>query len=358
MWYKTRVSEILNIRYPIIQGPFGGGYSSTELVSTVSNAGGLGSFGATELTPQQIVDTCTAIRSLTDKPFAINLWVSERDKNLSSYDEVAYEKLIKIFKPYFEELDVPIPPMPVVTTPRFEDQVPAVLDAKPPVFSFVFGIPSADILNECRKRNIKTLGTATTPDEAVALEKAGVDIVVASGFEAGGHRGSFLESAENSLTGTFSLIPRVVDKLKIPVVAAGGVADGRGIAAAMILGAGGVQIGTAFLACAESNATPLHKEKLFSPQATHTMLTKVFSGRLLRVMRNKLSEELKEYEKDFAPFPLQRFFVRTLHPKIVADNRHEYMAFLGGQSAPLLKHKDAATLFKALVEDTDRILKA
>src|SRR5688572_29449503 len=116
MWYKTRVAEILNVRYPIIQGPFGGGYSSTKLVSTVSNGGGLGSFGATELTPQQIVATTNEIRSLTDKPFAMNLWVSERDKSLSSYGEAAYERLTKIFRPYFEELDVPIPPMPVITT--------------------------------------------------------------------------------------------------------------------------------------------------------------------------------------------------------------------------------------------------
>ena len=358
MWYKTRVAEILNVRYPIIQGPFGGGYSSTKLVSTVSNGGGLGSFGATELTPQQIVATTNEIRSLTDKPFAMNLWVSERDKSLSSYGEAAYERLTKIFRPYFEELDVPIPPMPVITTPRYEDQVPAILEAKPPVFSFVFGVPSTDIINECKKRSIKTVGTATTVDEAVALEKGGVDIVVASGFEAGGHRGSFLDSAENSLTGTFSLIPRVVDELTIPVIAAGGVADGRGVAAAMTLGAEGVQVGTAFLACAESNATPLHKEKLFSPQAGNTMLTKVFSGRLLRVMRNKLSEELKDYEKDFAPFPMQRFFVRALQPKIIAENRHQYMAFLAGQSAPLLKYKDATSLLKALVEDTSRILKA
>ena len=357
MWYNTRVSEILNISYPIIQGPFGGGYSSIGLVSTVSNAGGLGSFGATELTPQLIVETCNSIRSLTSKPFAINLWVSERDNELSDYNEGAYKKLVEIFKPYFDELQVPIPSMPVITSPRFEDQIPALLDARPPVFSFVFGIPPGEVLKECRKRNIKTLGTATTVDEALALEEAGVDIVVASGFEAGGHRGSFLESAESSLTGTFSLIPRVVDKLHIPVVAAGGVADGRGVAAAMILGASGVQVGTAFLACAESNATLLHKEKLFSPEVRHTMLTRMFSGRLMRVMRNKLSEDLREHEKDFAPFPMQRFFIRHLHPKIVADNRHEYMAFLAGQSAPLLKHRDAKSLFNSLTADVGRILK-
>lgn len=356
MWYNTRVTEVLNLKYPIIQGPFGGGYSTPELVSIVSNAGGLGSFGAMHLTPQEIIDVNKSIRFLTDKPYSINLWISDRDERLSNYNEGAFERLKRVFKPYFEEFQVTLPDMPVLSNPRFEDQVVALLDAKPPVLSVIFGIPPADVVQECKKRNIKIIGTATTSDEALALEEAGVDVVVASGFEAGGHRGSFLGSVESSLTGTFSLIPQVSDRVSIPVVAAGGIADGRGIAAALVLGAEGVQIGTAFLACAESNATDLHKQKLFSDESRYTVLTKVFSGRLARGIRNKLAAELKEPENDFAPFPMQKAFLAPLTAKILEHKKQEYMGFWAGQSTPLIKHKSANELFHALVEDAGKIM--
>ena len=145
---------------------------------------------------------------------------------------------------------------------RFEDQARVLLDANVPVFSFIFGIPPREILEECRAKGIVTIGTATTPDEAAALEEAGVDAIAASGFEAGGHRGSFLRPAEDSLTGTLSLVPQVVDAVDVPVIAAGGIADARGVIAALALGAEAVQMGTAFLACEESGASPLHREAL------------------------------------------------------------------------------------------------
>ena len=356
MWYNTKLTEVLDIRYPIIQGPFGGGYSTPKLVSIVSNAGGLGSFGAMHLTPQQIIDTNNSIRELTNKPYAINLWVSDRDEELSSYGEEEFQRLKKIFKPYFDEYQIELPEMPVLSNPRFTDQVEALLDARPPVLSVIFGVPPVDIVEQCKKRNIRIIGTATTSDEAVALEMAGVDVVVASGFEAGGHRGSFLGSVESSLTGSFSLIPQVADRVSIPVVAAGGIADGRGIAAALLLGAQGVQIGTAFLACAESNATDLHKQKLFSDESRYTVLTKVFSGRLARGIRNKFAAEMKQHEADFAPFPMQRAFLAPLTEKIVANSRQEYMGFWAGQSTPLIKHKSANELFDALIKDTGELL--
>jgi nitronate monooxygenase len=357
MWNKTRVSEVLGIEYPIIQGPFGGGYSSVELVSTVSEVGGLGSFGALELTPQEIIDTTNSIKASTSKPFAINLWVSDRDeKRVSSFNQNDYEKLKTIFQPYFDEFKVPIPPKPQLTERNYKEQVEALLEARPPVFSFIFGVPSKEIFRECRKRNIKTMGAATTPDEAVLLEEAGVDIIVATGFEAGGHRVSFLRSPESSLTGTFSLTPLVADKVKIPVVAAGGIADARGIAAAMILGAQGVQIGTAFLACTQSNASEAHREKLFSDEAKYTVLTKVFSGRLARGIRGRLSEELQIHEKSFAPFPLQGIFLKSLRSHLISSNRNEYLSFWAGQSAPLLKYKDARELFNSLVQETGKIM--
>src|SRR5262245_18270970 len=177
--------------------------------------------------------------------------------------------------------------------PDFEAQVVSAIDARAPVLSFVFGIPPAEVLTECRKQGIRTIGTATTPEEAVALEEAGLELIVASGFEGGGHRGSFLASAADSLIGSVSLIPQVVDAVCVPVIAAGGIADARGIAAALALGAEGVQMGTAFLACAGSGASKPHAAALLSRAAKRTGLTDAFTGRLARGLRNRLMDELE-----------------------------------------------------------------
>ncbi len=179
--------------------------------------------------------------------------------------------VVKILRPFYDELGVQPPVMPPPGKAKnFETQMQALLEVKPALFSFVFGIPSKEILEECRQRGIYTAGAATTVDEAVAIEKAGVDMVVASGFEAGGHRPSFLRSAEDSLVGTIALVPQIVDRVRIPVIAAGGIADGRGVAAALMLGASAVQIGTAFLACDESGASDAHRKLLFQDDAKYT----------------------------------------------------------------------------------------
>ncbi|MEP6738664.1 MAG: nitronate monooxygenase [Chryseolinea sp.] len=351
MWNKTPFTELLRIKYPIVQGPFGGGLSSITLASTVSNLGGMGSFGAQPLTPEQILETSQEIRKLTNKPYAINLWVNDRDSRLLTYSSKEYEELISLFKPYFDEFGIAPPEMPADLGPKYEDQVLAMLDAKPPVFSFVFGIPSQKILEACRRNRIKTIGAATTPDEAIALEDAGVDAVVATGLEAGGHRVSFLRPAEDSLTGTFSLVPQVADNVSIPVIAAGGVSDVRGIKAALALGADAVQIGTAFLATDQSNATPAHRSQLFSNESRYTTLTKIFSGRLARGIRSKLTSALKDKEHLMAPYPMQSKFLSTLRSKAISSSHDEYITFWSGQSAPLIRFHDASQLFHHLVAE-------
>jgi nitronate monooxygenase len=358
MWNKTKVTELLGIKYPIIQGPFGGGLSSTKLLSVVSNAGGLGSYGVHTFSAEQILTLNKEILSLTNKPYALNLWVSDHDERLSSYSKADYEKLKVLLKPYFDELGIAFPEMKTDFEPKFEQQVEAVLKAKPPVFSFVFGIPAKEIISECKKLGIKTIGTATTPDEAQALEEAKVDLIVATGAEAGGHRVSFIRSAEDSLTGTFALIPQVADKVKTPIIAAGGIADGRGIVAAMTLGASAVQIGTAFLACQESNALDAHKKKLFSEEAKYTTLTRVFSGRLARGIVSRLSEDLKDFQKELAPFPLQSMLMSGLRKAAIEQNKPDTITFWSGQIAPILKHKNAIDLFESLIAETEMILKS
>jgi nitronate monooxygenase len=357
MWQQTAFTKLMAIDLPIVQGPFGGGLSSVELTVAVSNRGGLGSFGAQPLDPEQIIATSEQIKSRTNKPYAINLWVSDRDKEVDTYSAKDFEKVLSHFKPLFEIAGINPPALPRDLGASFEKQVEAVLSASPPVFSFIYGIPSKEILAQCKKQNIKTIGTATSVDEAVALAEAGVDAVVASGFEAGGHRASFLKAAEDSLTGLVSLVPQVADSISIPVIAAGGIADGRGIAAALALGAEAVQIGTAFLACAESNASDDHRTALFSQHAKHTTLTKTVSGRLARAISNDITAMFQHCQEDMAPYPLQRILMATLQKALLEKNQRQYQTFWSGQSAALLKHKTVAELITSLVAETDELIK-
>lgn len=356
MWNKTKFTKLLGIDYPIVQGPFGGGLSSVNLTSTVSNAGGLGSYGGQPFSTNEMIETCKAIRKETNKPFNINLWVNDRDARLTTFGDEEYENLVELFKPYFNELGLAIPKRPTNLGAKFEDQIEAIFDAKPKVFSFVYGIPSSEILEKCKSLGILTVGASTTVDEAIALENAGVDAIVATGFEAGGHRVSFLKSAEDSLTGTFSLIPQVADSVKIPIIAAGGIADSRGIKAALALGADAVQMGTAFLATAQSNASQDHKDKLFTSDAKYTTLTKVFTGRLSRGIRNRLTEDLKTHENLFAPYPLQSKFMGLLKAYPASENSNpDFKSYWTGQSASLLIHRDAKILLETLVSEMNKM---
>ena len=355
MWNKTKFTKLLGIDFPIVQGPFGGGLSSVSLTSTVSNAGALGSFGGQPFSAREIINICNEIKKNTNKPFNINLWVNDRDSRLATFGDDDYKKLTELFKPYFNELGLPIPPKPTDLGTKFEEQVEAIFEAKPAVFSFVYGIPPQHILARCKTLGIKTVGAATTVDEAIALQHAGVDAIVATGFEAGGHRVSFLQSAEDSLTGAFALIPQVADAVNIPIIAAGGITDARGIQAALALGADAVQMGTAFLATEQSNASQDYKDKLFTSDAKHTSLTKVFTGRLSRGIRNRITEELKPFEYLLAPYPLQSKFMGNLKAyPATSDTNPDFSSYWAGQAAALLKHRDAKTLIETLVKDMNK----
>jgi nitronate monooxygenase len=346
----------MGIEYPILQGPFGGGLSTPELVSTVSNLGGLGGYGAYSISPEEIYEVDKRIKELTNKPYNLNLWVSDTDAKDGSVSDDQYEKTRPLFKRYFDEVGVELPPKPDFKS-RFENQVQVILDVKPKVFSFVFGIPSQDILEQARKRGILLVGNATTLDEAIALENAGVDAIVASGFEAGGHRPSFLEPAELSTTGSFVLTQLIREKVKLPVIAAGGIANGKGMAAAFTLGADAVQIGTAFLATEESGALSEHREALFSDAAKQTILTRAYTGRLGRGITTQLAKETKGKESDILPFPLQTAFMSSLRKAALAQNKHDLVLFWSGQIAPILKHRKADELMHSLVEETGKLMR-
>jgi len=354
-WNQNRLTAKLGIDYPIIQGPLGG-LSSQKLTAAVSNFGGLGSFGALNLSAEAIKDVIAEIRSLTSKPFAMNLWVSQEDEGTRRSDERAFVRSLPPIARQLSELGAPLPTYkPFSPATRFEDQARALIDAKVPVFSFIFGIPPKEILEECRMKGIVTIGAATTPEEGAALQEAGVDAVVASGFEAGGHRGSFLRPAEDSLTGTLSLIPQVVDMVDVPVIAAGGIGDARGVVAAMALGAEAVQMGTVFLACEESGASRLHRETLRRRDAKHTALTKGFTGRLARGIRNRILEDLNQAGTEILPYPLQRELVRNLTIAAEAAGRADLVTMWAGQSANLSTCTDASAFLTSLVKEVSEI---
>jgi nitronate monooxygenase len=353
-WNKTRVSSRLGVEYPIIQGPLGG-LSTQRLTAAVSNFGGLGSFGAHGLSPTAIKDLIAEIRSLTAKPFAMNLWVSMEDEGARSSDSKAFSRSLASIAGHIQSLGGTLPTYAPYAPVKFEDQVRVLLDARVPVFSFIFGIPPQEILDECRRQGIVTIGTATTPDEAMAIEQAGIDLIVASGFEAGGHRGSFLRSSEDSLTGTFSLVPQVVDAVSVPVIAAGGIGDARGVVAAFALGAEAIQVGTVFLATEESGASRHHRSAILSNKAQRTNLTRGFTGRLARGIHNQLIEELNRPGVETLPYPLQRGLMS--HLGVLANNasQPDLLQLWAGQSASLSRYKHATTLLQTLVAEVSSI---
>jgi nitronate monooxygenase len=347
-WTDNQLTSRLGLRYPIVQGPLGG-LSSQRLTATVSNYGGLGSFGAHGLPPDAIRNVIREIKGLTPKPFAMNLWVSMEDAAAFTSTEEDFHRSLAPLVKHIASVDGEKPSYSPYEPIRFEDQARVLLEEGIAAFSFICGIPSKKLLDEFRRKGTALIGTATTVDEAIALEQAGVDLIVASGFEAGGHRGSFLQPAEDSLTGTMALVPQVVDAVKLPVIAAGGIGDARGVVAAFALGAEGVQMGTAFLACDESGASAPHREALLSGRARQTALTRGFTGRLARGIKNRLLDELNRKDSAILPYPLQRKLMRNLSIPAEKAGRPDLLPLWAGQSANLSRCTDVRAFLDTLV---------
>lgn len=359
-WSATPLTERLGIRYPIVQGPFGGGRSTVELAAAATNAGGLGSFGAGYMEPDDITEVANGIRRLTPGPFALNLWVPLDAELEPPPTEAEYAATVALLRPFYDEVHAEPPSFHDVVgglggREKFARQVEAVLAARPAVFSFIFGIPSDDILKECRRLGIATLGTATNVVEAEALAAAGVDAIVASGTEAGGHRASFLRPSTESL-GVSALVPQIVDRVRTPVVAAGGIADGRGAVAAVVLGAHGVQVGTAFLATHESGATPAHKRALVEQTERSTVLTRAFSGRPARGLVNRYVREMLQHEAELPAYPWQNRLVSPLALAAGKAGVADLLPLWAGQNVPLVAQRSAAELMAFLVADIDRVI--
>lgn len=351
MPWPAALSDRLGLRWPIVQGPFGGGLSSVALASAVSRAGGLGSYGAHLLEGASIEEIARELRAEGATAFALNLWIPTPGEPTPAEVAEAWALASAALAPRFEALGLPLPPLPERFLPPFEAQFEALLEARPAVFSFVYGVPSPAQLAACRARGIFTLGTATHLAEAEALEAAGVDGVVLSGAEAGGHRASFLLPPEASPS-LACLMREAAPRLSCPWVAAGGLAEARGLLSAFLQGASGVQLGSAFLACEESGANAAHRAALWAPGPKPTRLSAAFTGRQARCLDLPEARALGEAR---LPYPAQQALLLPLRQEAARRGSTEGLAPWAGQGLAHLRHRQAQALVAALVAETEAL---
>lgn len=335
----------LGVDHPLILAPMAGGTGSPELVAAVSNAGGLGSWGAAYSTPQQIIDTARQIRSLTGKPFALNLFAGGYEPER----QVDPAPMLEVVAQVHARLGIAAPVLPPNPTSPFDAQLAAVIEAKPAVFSFTFGNPGADALARLNRAGIYTCGTATTVREGRALAEAGVNSVVVQGEEAGAHRGTFLDTVENSMVPTLALTRSLAADLSIPVIASGGLMDGRDIVRAFEAGAEAVQLGTAFLLCPESGAPAPYKQALREAKSDTTVITRVYSGRAARGLNNAFIEMTKGLP--ILPFRQQNDLTRPMRTEAGKKGEAGYISLWAGRGLTRLREMPAAELVKTLVAE-------
>lgn len=341
----------LTLTTPIIQAPMAGGGDTPALVGAVSNAGALGSIGATYSTAAQIHELSRAVRAHTTRPFAINLFAPVTSDDPGERVDAALARLA----PYYDELGVELPrrlPPPAWT---FDEQFAAAMESGATVFSFTFGLIPDGAMRAAKERMV-VMGTATTVAEAVALERSGVDAIVAQGSEAGGHRGSFAVPFEQAMVGTVALVPQIVDAVRIPVVASGGIMDGRGIAAALALGASAAQLGTAFLTSEEAGIADVYKEAILAAGEHETRITRAFSGRPARGIVNRFMSDV-DASGTALPFPHQNALTRPLRQAAARQGRADMLSLWAGQGVRLARRQRAADLVKRLTAEMDEAIR-
>lgn len=350
MWPRTDFLELLGIAHPIIQAPMSG-FTPPALAAAVCNAGGLGSIGCATLPAAVVREQVAALRQATNRPLNLNFFVHAQPQAGPEATARVRAKLA----PYFDEFGLGPVPEPNEPFPTFDvERLDLVLELRPRVVSFHFGLPETSVVRRLKDAGCIILSSATTVAEARSLEAGGADIVIAQGFEAGGHRGSFSAGPGAGTVGTMALVPQIVDAVRVPVIAAGGIADGRGIAAAFALGASGAQLGTAFLGCPEASVSPLHRARLRTATDDGTELTRAFTGRPARAIRNRFVAEMTDAEA--LDFPLQASMVGPLWQLPSEEARAAFMPFWAGQAAPLVRELPARQLVEKLVTEAQSML--
>jgi nitronate monooxygenase len=352
MWPNRKLIDLFGIEVPIIQAPMAGASGSAMAVAT-SEAGGLGSLPCAMLDAAKVRAELGVICQRTTKPINVNFFCHTPAQPDAS-QEASWKARLAV---YYTELglDASASPPAVDRAPFDETMCEIIEELKPEVVSFHFGLPEPSLLNRV-KASCLVMSSATTVEEARWLEERGCDAIIAQGYEAGGHRGMFLTDNPSTQVGTLALVPQVVDAVTVPVVAAGGIADGRGIAAAFALGASGVQIGTAYLFTPESLINPLHRAALHVARDDQTALTNVFSGRPARGLMNRVMREVGPMS-DVAPvFPTAGNALAPLKAKAEASGVSDFSSLWSGQSASLGREIGASDLTRQLAEEAGRRL--
>lgn len=333
--------EKFDIHKPIIQAPMAGA-TTPKLVIAACEAGILGSIGAGYLNGDETRAFIQDVKKGTNKPFAVNLFIQEQphiDTNVLQHARMALQ-------PIYEQLAIPAV-QTVISDELYTGQLQAVIDEQVPICSFTFGIPTAVDIKRLKDAGIFTIGTATTLQEALAVEAAGLDAVVAQGKEAGGHRGSFIEPIE--LIGQKELLEQIIGKVNIPVIAAGGIMTAEHVQLALQAGAVAVQVGTAFLVATESDISPVHKEAILQSKAKSTTLTKAFTGKYARGLANEFTEQLKEAV--VAPYPLQHHLTLAIRKESAKQKRPEFLSLWMGENSYMATEASVATIVDSLIKN-------
>ena len=348
MWPDQKIIELFGIQHPILLAPMAGP-STAELAIAVSEAGGLGSFGSALSTPKDLRAVLGVVRQRTSKPFNLNFFTHVPPEFDAAREARWKERLTPYYAEHGLNSDQAVPRSN--RAPFTAETCAIVEEFRPEVVSFHFGLPPHQLLERVKRAGSKVIASATTAREAKWLAERGCDAVIAQGYEAGGHRGMFLTDNLAAQAGTLALVPQVVDSVSVPVIAAGGIADGRGIAAALALGASGVQIGTAYLFCPEANVPPLNRQALASARDDDTALTNLFTGRPARSIINRLMRELGPISPDAPQFPLTGGALLPLKAAAEAKGCSDFTSLWSGQSAALACELPAAQLTKKLAQD-------
>lgn len=348
-----RFRSRLAVRHPIIQAPMGGGPTTPALAAAVSNAGGLGFLAGGYLDPEGVRDQVLETRRLTGAAFGVNAFVEAASHDGTDTDP---GPMLRALAPWALALGIEPPQVIPSVQPNVEAVAELVLALDVPVFSVTFGVPERGLVRALHERGVVVLGTATTVEEAVLLQEAGVDAVVAQGAEAGAHRGSFVEPFEKGMVGTMALVPQVVEATDLPVIASGGIMDGRGIVAALALGAAAVQMGTAFLLADEARVSEPYRRRLLTAREDETAVTRVFSGRPARGIRNRFMNEIEAAGLPIPPYPIQNSLTRPLRQAGAAAGDGEVLSLWAGQGLRLGRAMPAGQLVSLLAEEAESTL--
>jgi nitronate monooxygenase len=352
MWPSDRLQKLFGIEHPIVQAPMAGA-STPGMAIAVANAGGLGSLGCAMMTPDQLRQTAAEVAAGTNRAVNYNFFVHP-EPDLSGYDPAPMRAALA---PLYAEFGLGDVATPSVSAPAFNDtMLGALLDCHPRIVSFHFGLPSPRAIAALKEADVILVGNATCVAEARVLEDAGMDAIVAQGAEAGGHRGAFIGAPTENDMGTLALVPLIVDAVRVPVIAAGGIFDGRGVAAAFMLGASGAQLGTAFLRAPECAIPGPHKAALAQTPDNRTKLTRAFTGRPARSIRNRMTEA-PEIEKLAAPFPAQRALSAPLAKAGLAKGSGDFVSLWSGQAGPRAREAPSAEIFREICDEALKLLR-